>query len=43
MCCISFSICRAIGHVVVEIWLVFFSFAKADYVSEIPVVPDIPV
>ena len=43
MCCISFSICRAIGRVVVEIWLVYFSCTKADYVSEIPVVSGIPV
>ena len=28
---------------VVEIWLVYFSCTKADYVSEIPVVSGIPV
>ena len=28
---------------VVEIWLVYFSCAKTDYVSEIPVVSGIPV
>ena len=43
MCCISFSICRAIGRVVVGIWLVYSSCAKAEYVSEIPVVSGIPV
>ena len=43
ICCISFLIYRAIGHVVVEISLVYFSSAKAGYVSEIPVMSDIPV
>ena len=42
ICCISL-ICRAIGHLVVEISLVYFSNAKADYVSEIPIMSDIPV
>ena len=28
---------------VIEIWLVYFSCAKADYVPEIPVVSGIPV
>ena len=42
ICCISFLICRAIGHVVVKISLVYYSYAKAGYVSEIPVMSDIP-
>lgn len=40
ICCISFSIRRAIGYLVVETPL---SHAKADCMSEIPIMTDIPV
>ena len=42
MVSISFLICRAIGHVV-EISLVYFCYARADYVTEIPIMSDILV
>ena len=36
---VLFLICRAIAHVVVEIIAWVFSYAKPDYVSEIPSCP----